>query len=152
MKAKIYKLRGFTIIELLVVVLIVGILAAVAIPSYRNYVLRSNRIEGQTALNFVAQAQEKYYSTYNKYTNVMAGSPTTGLQIPATSCNGGSTAANCRYQISITTTAGGANFTAKATPINTQSTDVCGTLSLDGLGEKLPARSDTAANANGNCW
>jgi type IV pilus assembly protein PilE len=144
--------NGFTLIELLMVVVMVSILIAVAYPAYRNYVLRSNRVEGQTALNFVAQAQEKFFSIYNRYTDVLGGTASTGLQLDTASCSAGGSGANCKYQIAVTITNGGANFTATATPINSQAPDVCGALSLNGLGIKLPARTNTAANANGACW
>ncbi len=59
--------RGVTLIELVVVMIIVGILAAVAIPSYRNYVLRSQRSDAKDALLALATQQEKHYLQCNTY-------------------------------------------------------------------------------------
>jgi type IV pilus assembly protein PilE len=58
---------GFTLIELMIVVAIVGILAAVAYPSYREYVLRGNRTEGQSLLVEAAARQERFYAQNNSY-------------------------------------------------------------------------------------
>lgn len=70
-----HKQRGVTLIELVVVMIIVGILAAVAIPSYRNYVLRSQRSDAKDALLALATQQEKYYLQCNTYATVIAGAP-----------------------------------------------------------------------------
>jgi type IV pilus assembly protein PilE len=59
--------RGVTLIELIVVVVIVGILAAIAVPSYRQYVVRSQRADGTAALLALATAQEKFYLQCNTY-------------------------------------------------------------------------------------
>jgi len=64
--------RGMTLIELVVVIMIVGILAAVAIPSYRSYVLRSQRSDAKDALLVIATAQEKHYLQCNSYATGIA--------------------------------------------------------------------------------
>lgn len=61
--------RGFSLIELMVVVLIVGIIAAIAYPSYRRSVLKSHRADGETALMDYAQQLERCYTQYNAYNN-----------------------------------------------------------------------------------
>jgi type IV pilus assembly protein PilE len=83
--------RGVTLIELVVVMIIVGILAAVAIPSYRNYVLRSQRSDAKDALLALATQQEKFYLQCNRYADVIADAPDCAafeLQGAATSENG----------------------------------------------------------------
>ncbi|OBY89108.1 hypothetical protein A6723_011410 [Pseudomonas sp. AU11447] len=61
--------RGFTLIELMVVVCILALLAGIAIPNYRQYVLRANRSEAQTLLRDAAAQQERYLAQYSKYTD-----------------------------------------------------------------------------------
>jgi type IV pilus assembly protein PilE len=65
--------RGVTLIELVIVMIIIGILAAVAIPSYRDYVLRSQRSDAKDALLALATQQEKHYLQCNDYASAFAG-------------------------------------------------------------------------------
>jgi type IV pilus assembly protein PilE len=65
--------KGMTLIEVMVVVVIVGILAAIAYPSYRRQVMRSNRTEAKVALMQTAQALEKCFTRFMSYNN--AGCP-----------------------------------------------------------------------------
>ena len=62
---------GFTLTELMIVVAIVGILAAIAVPAYTNYVREANRTDAQTSLLALANEQEKQFPTANTYTAVM---------------------------------------------------------------------------------
>jgi type IV pilus assembly protein PilE len=67
--------RGMTLIELVVVMIIIGVLAAVAIPSYRSYVLRSQRSDAKDGLLALATQQEKFYLQCNRYADDIAGAP-----------------------------------------------------------------------------
>ena len=145
--SKVKRAQGFTLIELMIVVAIVAILAAIALPAYTRYVLRSQRIEAKTALNFVMQAQERFYSTYNKYNPVLVGAQPDGLGLVA-NCGGGINSENCNYRITTETIVGDQNIILVATPIGRQVGDVCGVLRLSAAGVKGFAGAAT----NGACW
>jgi type IV pilus assembly protein PilE len=67
-----HRQHGVTLIELVVVIMVIGILAAVAIPSYRNYVVRSQRSDAKDAVLALATQQEKHYLQCNRYADVIA--------------------------------------------------------------------------------
>jgi len=141
---------GFTLMELMIVVAIMGILAAVAYPSYTQYVLRGKRAEAKTRLLQVAQLQERFFSENNGYTvNIAsllgvagtvysseANNATSGYQITAAAGTGaGQTIAN--------------SFVLTATPQLTQTDDTkCGTLTLAHTG----AKSKTGTGTLSDCW
>ena len=103
---------GVTLIELLTVVIIIGILAAVAIPSYRQYVVRSQRADATAALLALATAQEKFYLQCNTYATDIAG---------ANDCAAGEVAFGATsdqgwYDLSIPA-ASATDFTIRAEPV-----------------------------------
>lgn len=134
--------RGFTLLELMVVVVIIAILAAIAYPSYARYAFRARRADAQNLLMHIATAQERFYSTYNKYTDNL---PALGYDDTPTSENG-------YYTAGVQIADKGQGFTATATPQGVQASDACGALSIDNTGDKQPDASDAALNSNGSCW
>lgn len=136
------RMRGFSLIELLIVMGIAAILAALASQSYSRYVLRSHRTDAHHTLMAIAQAQERWYATYNRYTDDLSK---LGYADAALSPNG-------YYEMAMSVMDDdGQGFIATATPVGPQRNDVCGSLSIDHAGRKLPGR-DSGANTNGNCW
>lgn len=130
--------RGVTLIELMIVVIVLGILAAIAVPSYRQYVLRSHRTEAKATLMNVAAAQEKFYLQNNTYTEALTDAPPDGLGIPATTEHG-------YYTIAIAAGADDTTFSATATATGDQAADTrCASFTIDQAGVK------TATNAD--CW
>jgi type IV pilus assembly protein PilE len=102
--------RGVTLIELMIVVVVMAILASIAVPSYRRYLIRANRTEARIALLQLQTAQEKFYLQNNVYTNKVADASPTGLGLLSTTETG-------KYAIEVTTLAtGGQSYTATATP------------------------------------
>ncbi len=129
--------RGFTLIELMIVVAIIGILAAIAYPSYDEYIKRGNRTEGQAFLSDVAARQERYFSQNNKYITAVGDIAKLGLS--------GANSPTSKYTITIAAGGGGYVLTA-----NQQFGDTkCGNLSLNALGEKDRSGSGKSVN---DCW
>lgn len=73
--------RGFTLIELMIVVAVIGILAAVAYPSYTNYVVRSNRSAAQAFMMDIASREKQYFLDARQYLAINADSGFTALGI-----------------------------------------------------------------------
>ena len=132
--------RGVTLIELIIVIVVVGVLAAIAIPSYRQYVLRTHRTEAKTALLNLAAAQEKFYLQNNTYAtdDLLETAPPAGLGLSATTENGW-------YTIVIADGANADEFSATATAAGGQASDTrCATFTIDQAGVKTATNTD--------CW
>lgn len=144
-KSKAKRVRGFTLIELMITVAVVGILAMIAYPSYLEQIIRTQRTDGKSALTQAAVLQERWFTENSSYTNDM-----TKL--------GGSNSQEGHYVIvaaigdiagtACTTSAHTKNncFILTATPGATQSNDDCANLILDSFGRKLVSGTDN------RCW
>ena len=128
MKMNRKRLGGFTLIELMIVVLIIGILSAIAYPSYVNSVQRGNRAEGRAAIATAAQQLERCFTRYNSYDDancvVFTGNTETDL-----------------YTIAVDVTAD--TYTITATQLFGDNT--CGNLTLQHNGTR-------GSNNNDECW
>jgi type IV pilus assembly protein PilE len=124
------KRPGFTLIELMVTVAIAGILAAVAYPSYVNYMKKGRRAAAQAHLMEIAQRQQEYLLDARTYASTLA---TLGVTTPA------DVAANYTVADPVITAGPPVSFLVSAVPIAGGAQAGDGTLSIDSSGAKLPA-------------
>jgi type IV pilus assembly protein PilE len=142
--------RGVTLIELIVVIVVIGILASIAIPSYRNYVTRANRTEGRAALLALATAQEKFYLQCNTYTAALDPAADSACD-PA---NLKFSPASERGYYTITVTAADATgWTAEAEPNGAPQSgdDRCQWFQLTSTGTKS-AKNAGGTDSTQECW
>lgn len=133
-----HKQSGFTLIEVMIAVVIVGILASIAYPSYTQYVTRTYRDSAKACLSEYAHAMERRYAESLSYK--LKDDP----QTPVLSCATASSL-DSRYKIEVTTiTQSTFTVTAKPTPLQEAKETQCGTMSIDQKGKRT-AETD-------KCW
>jgi type IV pilus assembly protein PilE len=149
------KPAGFTLIELMIAVAIVGILATIAAVSYQRQVMQSHRTDARTALLDLAGREEKLFSTTNQYSGIPSvlgyGTATTAVSFPVGSSNGTN-----YYNVLITTPdpaqpANTNSYTITATPIpgSPQAADTtCTSLTVNQLGQQTATPVPNTAT----CW
>lgn len=125
------KSRGFTLIELMVAVAVVGILAAVAYPSYMEHVRKTRRVETQTLMMDVVTRQQQRMLDVRSFT---ANLSDLGVTVPAQ--------ISSAYTLTLTLSAAGTvpGFTLTADPKGAQAQESCGTLSVTNRAVKSPAK------------
>jgi type IV pilus assembly protein PilE len=128
------KPRGFTLIELVVVMAVAAILAAIAIPNYTEYVMRGHRSAVQSFISDVASRQSQFFLDRRNYAATVDDlSMTAPADVAA------------RYTVAIAVVAGlPAGFVVTATPTGAQATDRCGVLTINQAGNR------TAVSTR--CW
>jgi type IV pilus assembly protein PilE len=140
MKNTCKKTYGFSLIEVMIAVVIIGILLAVAVPSYRDYVVRSNRTSATACLTELAQFMER------SYTQNMAYNPN-GMVLPQNQCR---IDLAQRYTFSLDNLTA-RTFTLSAVPSALQNDAQCGTLTLNQAGQRGAAGGTDPAVVR-RCW
>jgi type IV pilus assembly protein PilE len=143
-QAKIVKTRGFTLIELMIVVAIAAVLAAVAFPSFQGQIRKSRRAEAVSTLSQIQQAQERWRANCTTYASNIASAP-------AANCTGGlgvAAPAGARYNYPNPTGVSGTTYTITATAIagSSQASDTGCTVITTAVA------SGVATNTPTQCW
>lgn len=128
-KFSIKLIKGFTLIELMIVVAIIGILVAIALPSYQQYVIRSNRTAAESEMVYIANLQQQFLFANRAYADNTSLSAS-GYVLPAN--------VSSHYSLNITAnnTASPPTYLVTFNPIGSQASD--GSISLDSAGTKSP--------------
>jgi type IV pilus assembly protein PilE len=141
--------RGFTLLEILTAAVVVAVLAAIAIPTWRTHLLRVQRADARDTLLALQAAQDHYFGRNARYANdaqLTAPGPV-GLELSATSPHG-------LYSITLTTTADGLGYLATARAVRRagQNADSrCALFSIDHVGQ-MRAADSSGADRSADCW
>lgn len=131
--------KGFTLIELMITVAVIGILAAIAYPSYQDQVRKSRRAEAQSVLMNIGTRQQQMLLDARSYATTAAS---LSITVPPQ--------VTTHYTISVSAPASTPpSFTATATPQGDQTKDKCGTLGVDHTGTKTAVKNGSAQTG---CW
>lgn len=135
--------RGFTLLELMIVVVVIAILASFAVSNYSRYAMRTRRADAKEMLMRIAAAEERHYTSFNKYTKNLKDDLGFSSDTPPTEKG--------YYTIKIADVdASALKYTLSAEPVagGAQGKDACKTLSLASSGTK----DKTGDESNGKCW
>jgi type IV pilus assembly protein PilE len=145
------KSRGYTLTEMMVVVAIIGILAAIAYPSYTQHLATSRRADAQGALLGLAGAMERFYTVHSTYEGAATAEkkPASELRYSDTVPVSGGTAT---YELAIEDATAN-SFTVWATPVDVQAKDPCGTLTLTSAGVRgITDKPADSTMTKSDCW
>ncbi|MBU6421125.1 MAG: prepilin-type N-terminal cleavage/methylation domain-containing protein [Gammaproteobacteria bacterium] len=131
--------RGFSLIELMVVVAIIAIIAAIAYPSYERSVLKSHRSDAENLLTQDAQILERCYTQYFSYKNGTCSPPL-------------ATYTQYRYYTAVTTVLAASTYVLTATAVGNQTKDTqCASFTIDNTGKKTALTASATTNSTA-CW
>ncbi|HEX9833468.1 MAG TPA: type IV pilin protein [Mycobacterium sp.] len=143
------RIRGVTLVELMIVMVIVGILSAIAYPNYTQYITRTKRAVGKSMLVQLANRQEQYFQDNKSYTDDLTGLGYAASEIMVDRAGDVTTdSTEAVYTLSASSNSS-TEFVLVATPMGTQATQdtACGKLTLDQTGAK-----DASGDSPDTCW
>jgi type IV pilus assembly protein PilE len=162
------RLAGFTLVELVIVMVIIAILASIAIPSYQAQVRQSRRTDAKTALLDLAAREEKYFSLNNAYTNSWInlgyaaatpqpiGSGYYNANVCVGTNTGSTSATDACTSTAAATAVGGTSYVISAIPASGQSQvsdSSCQYFAIDNTGTQFSSSTQTTgANTTTTCW
>jgi type IV pilus assembly protein PilE len=142
---------GFTLVELVIVMVVAAILAAIAIPMYLSQIRESRRTDARSALLDLASREERYYATNGAYTSSAANLGYAAF--PATVGSGYYT-----VQVYVPAAApdpnppGAPSFSVTAVPTGGQTADACASLTVDSAGQQSAVLSSGGQDTSSTCW
>jgi len=138
------KMRGFTLMEILIVVAIVGILAGIAYPSYQEQVAKAKRADAAAALMTGAQALERYYTSNGSY---LDANDKLAAVFPTKAPESGT----AYYNIAATGTPTANSYTLRATRTGSMANDRCGNLEISSTGART-LNGNKSGTTVADCW
>ena len=142
--------KGFTLIELMIVVAVIAILATIAYPAYQEYVTRSRRVEGQSLLSEAAARQERWRAQNGSYMTSGTEDDIKKLKLPH-----GTQSEHGYYTLGVGVAGDGSDggYTLTATRAGVQATDSkCGNFTLDATGKRGMATGTGTPGTTADCW
>ncbi len=141
--------KGFTLMELMIVVVIISTLVAIAIPAYNNYDLKARRAAAKTALTGFSAAMESWYAQAHTYQGAAVGGANTGSPaIYEQVVPKDATGTRVFYNLNISTSSV-SGYTLQAVRTNRMASDACGDFTLNNLGTKGLANNTKSI---ADCW
>jgi len=131
----------------MIVVVVVAVLSAIALPSYLSYIQRSRRADAKNAVLDMASREERFFSINNAYSSSASALGYSALPLDVNSSG------SSYYSLSVAVTASPAGFVAKATPTGAQTKDtLCYAFQVDQLGVQSNVDSGGSALTGAGCW
>lgn len=144
--------RGFTLVEIMVVVAIVMVLAAIALPSYTESINRAKRAEAKAQLLEAAQYMQRFYSQNSRFDQTTAGAavavPDALARVPRTAAAG-----TQNYTLGFASAVTAATFTLQAVPRagGSMANDKCGSFTLNQAGQR-DIKNNASGSTADSCW